>query len=116
MTTERIPLKTLMTNAEQNITSRDAYIQEAIETIVNAPLRDFIDRSCVPVNEPERMKGILNCLELPEAYLERPFKDLIYLILAYGGSEDEGKSVSAGNAIIQLAELAVNNNQYLYKN
>lgn len=113
---ERIPIKALIANAEQNITSRDAYIQEAIEKIMNAPLRDFVDRSCALANEPEMMKGILNCLKLPEAYLKRPFKDLAYLILAYGGSENEDIRLSDGNAIMQLAELALNNNRYLYKN
>ena len=115
MSLERIPIKALIANAEKGVTSRDAYIQEAIEKIMNAPIRNFVDRSYVQVYEPERMKGILNCLKLSEAYLERPFKDLIYLILVYGGSEDEDKRVSAGNAIIQLAELAVNNNRYIYK-
>ena len=113
---ETISLETLIANAKENITSRDAYIQQAIEQLMNAPLRLFINRSRKrEVNDLVTMKIILKYLNLSDAYLEQPFKDLIYLILAYAGSEDEDKRISAGNAIMHLAKLVSGNNWYIYK-
>lgn len=83
---------------------------------MNAPLRLFINRSHKrEVNDLVTMKIILKYLNLSDAYLEQPFKDLIYLILAYAGSEDEDKRISAGNAIMHLAKLVSGNNWYIYK-
>jgi len=113
---ETMSLETLIANAKENITSRDAYIQQAIEQLMNAPLRLFINRSRKrEVNDQVTMKIILKYLNLSDAYLEQPFKDLIYLILAYAGSEDEDKRISAGNAIMHLAKLVAGNNWYIYK-
>ena len=113
---ETMSLETLIANAKENITSRDAYIQQAIEQLMNAPLRLFINRSRKrEVNDLVTMKIILKYLNLSDAYLEQPFKDLIYLILAYAGSEDEDKRIFAGNAIMHLAKLVAGNNWYIYK-
>lgn len=110
-----ISINTLISNAENGITSRHAYIQKIIQEIMNTPLRDFCDRNLRGICQTNNgMESVLRELELPEECMDNKLKDLIYLILAYKDSEDGRLQICAKNAIIQLANLVVNNNKYKY--
>ncbi|MCM1181581.1 MAG: hypothetical protein NC347_15105 [Clostridium sp.] len=110
----RYSLQTLIANAKQGITSRQAYIWETIHKIADMPLYAFVDRTSNDDSNAAMMRQILCTLQLSEKCMEISFKDLIFLLLSYKNSEDWGLRRRADDAMWQLANLAEKMNMYKY--
>lgn len=101
MSGNKLSLKTLVSNAEQGITSRSAYVDETIRRMADMPLYAFVNGR----NQPYGMNRILSILGLPEECLENTFKDLIYVIVAYKDSKNENLQKKANRAMWGLVDL-----------
>lgn len=115
MQNKKISINKLISNAEEGVISREVYIEKIIQDMMNAPLNDFVNRGPDSTGSSDTLMDILNELKLPEKYLDAAFKDLIFVMFEYYHLEELEQGRMARNALVLLANLAINNSNHVYE-